>query len=134
MNVEVTMTSRVTVDGECEESRLTANGTLTRADEAVTLRYTEAEGADVCVAVRPTQTVIERHGEVRSQMLLEEGKRHLCRYETPYGRLILHAQATRLRFAMNEGVGCLQAAYTLEMSGALTQHEIEITIKEVSPC
>ena len=134
MNVEVTMTSRATVDGECEETTLQAVGTWERTDEAITLRYTEAEGADVCVTVRPTQAVIERHGEVHSQMLLEEGKRHLCRYETPYGRLMLHVQATRLRFAADGEGGRLQAAYTREMSGAQTQHESEITIKEVSPC
>ncbi len=134
MNVDITLHTVQVLDGETEETRLTARGTLERREDGVQFSYTEPEGAKVTVAVRPSTTVIERHGEVHSQMLLEVGKRHLCRYETPYGRLMLHTQTEQLTFSFENGTGYLRAAYTLDMNGATTAHQIEITIKEVSPC
>lgn len=134
MNVDITLHTVQVLDGETEETRLTARGTLEQRKDGVLLSYTEPEGAAVTVTVRPSQTVIERHGEVHSQLLLEVGKRHLCRYETPYGRLMLHTQAQTLQFSFENGTGCLQAAYLLDMNGAAIAHQIEIRIKEVSPC
>ncbi len=136
MQVEVTLIAVQTMDGESNRTELTAVGTFEKTDDGVKIQYCEPpqegeDGAAVSVTVRGTQTVIDRRGSTVSQMLLEAGKRHLCRYDTPYGRLMLHTRTSRLSW---NGENALYAAYALEMNDMQTDHEIEIRIKEVSPC
>lgn len=137
MDVNVSLRSAQRMDGDTETTKMAARGTLELLPNGAKLRYTETAqdgGAAVTVTVRDAQVVIERRGELSSQLLLEEGKRHPCRFETPYGRMILHTQAKRLAFSFEKSAGILQAVYTLDMSGACTEQEIEIRIKEVSQC
>ncbi len=137
MNVKLSLRSVQRMDGDTETTEMTARGTLEMTADGARLCYTESPqdgGAAVTVLVRGAQTIIERRGEISSQILLEEGKRHSCRYETPYGLLTLHAQAKQLLFSNVGNTALLRAVYTLEMSGACTEQEIEFRIKEVSPC
>lgn len=137
MEVSISLRSVQRMDLEEEVTELAALGTLELLSDRVKLYYTEAAqdgGAVVTITVRGAQVVIERRGEISSQLLLEEGKRHVCRFETPYGRMVLHTQAKRLAFRFEKNAGTLQAAYTLDMNGGYTEQEIEIRIKEVSPC
>ena len=137
MDVTISLRSVQRMDGDTETSTMTACGTLELLPDGAQLCYTESPqdgGAAVTVLVRGGQTVIERRGEISSQIVLEEGRRHSCRYETPYGQLTLHAQARQLVFSSEESTAFLRAVYMLEMSGAYTEQEIEFRIKEVSPC
>ncbi len=137
MNVTISLRSVQRMDGDTETTEMTACGTLDVLEDGVRLCYTESEqdgGATVTVLVRGAQTIVERRGEISSQIVLEEGKRHACRYETPYGLLTLHAQAKQMMFSNVGNTALLRAVYTLEMSGACTEQEIEFRIKEVSPC
>lgn len=137
MNVTISLRSIQRMDGDTETAEMTARGTLDMLADGVRLCYTESPqdgGATVTVLVRGGQTVVERRGDISSQIVLEEGRRHSCRYETPYGSLTLHAQARQLAFSSEGSTAFLRAVYTLEMSGAYTEQEIEFRIKEVSPC
>lgn len=137
MEVQISLRSVQRMDGDTETTEMTARGTLELLSDGARLYYTESPqdgGAAVTVLVSGAQTIIERRGEISSQIVLEEGRRHRCRYETPYGLLTLHAQAQQLVFSNVENTALLRAVYLLEMSGAYTEQEIEFTIKEVSPC
>ena len=135
MNVHVSLRLVQRIDGEQAETELTALGTLEHLEDGVRLTYTEAPddgGADVTVTARGAQLVIERRGEISSRMILEQDRRHLCRYDTPYGSLSLSTQAQKLLVADWGNTVLLQAVYTLDMNGACTEQEIEFRIKEVS--
>lgn len=137
MEVQVSLRSVQRMDGDTQTTEMTARGTLELLSDGARLCYTELPqdgGAAVTVLVRGVQTIIERRGEISSQIVLEERKRHRCRYETPYGLLTLYAQAQQLLFSNVGDTSFLRAVYLLEMSGAYTEQEIEFTIKEVSPC
>ena len=137
MNVKISLRSVQRMDGDTQTTTMTAHGTLELLEDGARLCYTELPqdgGAAVTVLVSGGKTIIERRGEISSQIVLEEGRRHSCRYETPYGLLTLHAQARRLAFSNEGDTAFLQAVYLLEMSGAYTEQEIEFRIKEVSPC
>lgn len=137
MDVDISLCAIQRMDGDTDTTTMTARGTLELLSDGARLSYTESPqdgGAVVTVLVRSGQTIIERRGEISSQIVLEEGKRHACRYETPYGLLTLHAQARQLVFSNEGSTALLRAVYLLEMSGAYTEQEIEIRVKEVSPC
>ncbi len=137
MDVTISLRSVQRMDGDTQTTEMTARGTLELLSDGARLCYTESPqdgGAAVTVLVHSAQTIIERRGEISSQIVLEEGRRRSCRYETPYGPLTLHAQARRLEFSSEGSTAFLRAVYLLEMSGAYTEQEIEFRIKEVSPC
>ena len=137
MKVQISLYSAQTIDGETDTNKMTAHGTWERHLDGGKLCYTESErdgGATVTVTVCGGETVIERRGEISSRLRLEEGKRHECRYETPYGCMALYAEAKRLLFSDVGDTAILRAVYMLDMNGAYTEQEIEFRIKEVSQC
>ena len=57
-----------------------------------TLSYQESEvtgfvGTLTTIQVEPSRVTLQRIGAVNSQMVFEEGRRHLSMYDTPYGAL-----------------------------------------------
>ncbi len=139
MNVTISFCSAQTVDDERTETAFTTTGVLEMTSDGKKLCYQEppqegVAGADVTITVRGTKLLIERRGETTSQMILEKNKRHICRYDTPYGRLILYTIASYVAFDFQEGAGQLTARYTLDMNHAVTAQEIEIQMREVIPC
>ena len=135
MNAEITIVSRQSMDGECAESVTTVQGTLSTLPDGASLTYTTTEDgvADTtCIAMEATRVTIDRRGSNRSCLVLEPGQTHLCRYETPYGAFSLGVTARLVTGAITDTGGHLRLAYELDMGGGTaTQHEIEITIKEV---
>lgn len=137
MDVCVSLRSVQKMDGDVETAEMTARGTLELSADGARLCYTESPqdgGAAVTVTVRNAQIMIERRGEFSSNLLLEEGERHACRFDTPYGQMLLHTQAKHVSFSFAEHVGTLRAVYMLDMNGAYTEQDIKIGIKEVSQC
>lgn len=139
MNVTIIFRSAQTVDDERTETVFTTTGMLEFVPDGARLCYQEppqedAPGATVTITVSGTKAVIERCGEIHSRMILEQGKRHACRYDTPYGQIRLYALANDICFDFKGNAGWLKSRYTLDMNGALTAQEIEIQMREVVPC
>lgn len=138
MKVQVWLTTCQRQDGDADENRLKAVGTLTAEADGVRLRYDEpacdgADGAAVCLTASPERLVLERQGETRSHMLFVPGKRCRCRYYTPYGELHLHTLCTALECTLAADGGRVFAAYRLETGAGLpAECTMEITVKEVS--
>ena len=81
---------------ECapEEIELVTAGTMERDGQGgCTISYQESEltgleGTTTRVHIDGGRVTLLREGNTNSQMVFEEGRRHLSMYETPYGRLI----------------------------------------------
>lgn len=138
MKVEVWLTTCQQQDGETDENRLKAVGTLTTTADGMRLCYHEpacdgAKGAAVCLTASPERLTLERQGEMQSYMVFVPDKRCPCRYCTPYGELRLYTLCTALECTLTAGGGRVFAAYQLEMGeGAPVECTMEITVKEVS--
>lgn len=137
MNVTVTVAGIQRLDGDTARTALTAVGTLKQQGQAVRLIYEEPATADTAAAittitVTPRRVTVDRHGDTRSSLVLEQDRTHRCPYHTPYGTLSLDVTARTIVNELNTPAGRLLLAYTLDMGGAATENEIEITVKEVS--
>lgn len=63
----------------------------------------------------------------------KRGSRHQCSYATPYGTLLLGVYTSELRSTLTGSGGELRFAYTLDTNaGALSAHDVRISVKEVS--
>ena len=75
----------------------------------------------------PGLVSILREGAVSTALVFEEGRRHLCTYETPYFPIELCVNTLSLKNTLNYNGGSMTAEYLIEMNGVLAERTI-ITI------
>jgi uncharacterized beta-barrel protein YwiB (DUF1934 family) len=139
------ITNQQRVDRQKDEITLTTKGTYVMRDgkryimyrefdqhdekgQSSTLKIDYNSGAPVVSLIRHDP----RSG--RSNLVLEEGKRHLCQYGTPYGSLTLGVFTSKIDDCLNDHGGKLELEYTLDVNSNLSSiNAITITIKEIDP-
>jgi uncharacterized beta-barrel protein YwiB (DUF1934 family) len=104
---------------------LVTSGTLSRTDTGYHLSYQETEltglgGTTTTFHVETDRKVtLIRLGEVNSQMVFEEQKKHISAYETPYGAMTVGVAAHRVSADLSETGGTLEIDYALEIDHAI---------------
>ena len=108
-----------------EEMELVTAGTLKRdgaGGYTVSYQETELTGLEGTVTrlhIRDGQVTLLREGSINSQMVFEEGRRHLSMYETPYGALSVGVNTRRMRSTLSEAGGDLEIDYAIEIDNLI---------------
>ena len=120
-----------------EEMELVTAGTLNwDAQEGCTVSYQESEltgleGTTTRVHVHDGRVTLLREGNINSQMVFEEGIRHLSMYETPYGALSIGINTRRMRSTLGEAGGDLEIDYAIEIDNLLAgQNLFRMNVKK----
>jgi len=137
-SVIISVKGKQSFAGEDDETiELVTEGRLTRAGEGeYTLSYQESEltgleGTLTTFQVERERVTLLREGEVNSQMVFEEGRRHLSMYDTPYGALTIGINTRRLRASLGENGGNIEIEYAIEIDHSLAgQNFFRIDVKE----
>ena len=112
-------------NSEPDVIELVTEGTLTgHGDGKYTVRYQESEltgldGTQTTIQVQPGSVSILREGQVNSQMVFEEGRRHLTMYNTPYGAMSIGVNTRKMKVDLDETGGCIEIDYALEVDHAV---------------
>ena len=120
-----------------EEMELVTAGTL-KMDGAggCTVSYQETEltgleGTTTRLHIRKGKVTLLREGSINSQMVLEEGRRHLSMYETPYGALSIGVNTKRMRSTVGEAGGDLEIDYAIEIDNLVAgQNLFRMNVKK----
>ena len=80
---------------------------------------TGLEGTTTRLHVDGGRVTLLREGNVNSQMVFEEGRRHLSMYETPYGALSIGINTRRMRSTLGEAGGDLEIDYAIEIDNLI---------------
>lgn len=108
-------------EGGPDEMELVTAGVLRReGQDRYTISYQESEltgleGTTTVVQVDGGRVTLLREGNINSQMVFEEGERHLSMYETPYGSLSVGILTRRMRSTLGESGGDLEIDYAIEI-------------------
>ena len=108
-----------------DEMELVTSGTLKRDGAGgYTVSYQESEltgleGTTTRLHIGKGRATLLREGSVNSQMVFEEGRRHLSMYETPYGALSIGINTRRMRSTLGEAGGDLEIDYAIEIDNLL---------------
>lgn len=108
-----------------DEMELVTEGRLVRNSEGgYTISYQETEltgleGTTTVLHIEGPCVTLRREGTVNSQMVFEEGRRHLSMYETPYGSLSVGINTRRMKNTVGESGGDLEIDYALEIDNLL---------------
>ena len=111
-------------DSETDHIDLITHGTLRDLEGALEVSYQETEltdmdGTTTSIILQGNQVTLMRNGPVCSQMVFEQGRRHLSVYATPYGNLEIAVFTRRLGNHLTAEGGTLEIDYALEADHAL---------------
>ena len=116
------------------EGRLEADG-----NDGYTLSYQESEltgleGTLTTIQVEKGRVTLMRVGEVNSQMVFEEGRRHLSMYNTPYGALSVGISTRRMRSDLRPDGGAIEIDYAIEIDHAVAgSNFFQINVRKKRP-
>ena len=108
-----------------DEVELVTSGTLKRDGAGgYIVSYAETEltgleGTTTRLHVDGGRVTLLREGNVNSQMVFEEGRRHLSMYETPYGALAIGVNTRRMRSTLGDAGGDLEIDYAIEIDNLI---------------
>ncbi len=124
------------VEEDCIEL-VTQGRLLDCGEDGLTLSYQESEltgmeGTLTSFQVEKTgRVILLRTGQVNSQMVFEEGRRHLSLYQTPVGDLSVGIRTNRVRNTLGMQGGELEIDYAIELDHALAgQNIFHIQVRE----
>ena len=115
---------------------LVTAGRLTRVGESYTLSYQESEltgleGTLTTIQVDGEQVTLMRVGEFTSQMVFQEGRRHLSMYNTPYGAMAIGVNTRHLLAEMDDRGGEIEIDYAIEIDHSVAgRNTFQINVKE----
>ena len=110
--------------------------TKAREGESYTLSYQASEitglgGTLTTIQVEGEQVTLMRVGEYNSQMVFQEGRRHLSMYNTPYGAMTIGVNTRHLLAQLTDQGGDIEVDYAIEVDHAMTGRSIfRINVKE----
>ncbi len=114
---------QTTPEGE-DGIETTAYGYLMGNADDYTLGYEEEFGdglksrTKIIVRGRRSASIL-RVGDISSEITVETGKRHSCRYSTPYGDMMIGVYAQDIFSSMGPRGGQLELNYTVDCNGSL---------------
>ena len=129
-NVVITLRGKQYLeDGKPDAIELVTEGRMAWNGDCCTLTYLETE----MTGMGSTKTIIQicgeevsilREGEVYTQMVFRQGKRHLSLYNTPYGEMTIGVHARHVMVDMDENGGDIELDYNIEMDHAVTGRNV----------
>ena len=105
-------------------------------DDGYTLSYQESEltgleGTLTTFQIEPERVTLLRVGEYNSQMVFEEGRRHMAMYNTPYGAMTVGVNTRHLLAELDDQGGDIEIDYAIEIDHAIAGRNIfQIKVKE----
>ena len=124
-------------NGEPEVTELVTEGLLScDGDDEYTLSYQESEltgleGTLTTFQIEKGRVTLLREGQVNSQMVFEQGRRHLSMYNTPYGARSIGVNTRKMKVDLGESGGEIEINYALEVDHAVAGENLfQISIRE----
>ena len=126
-------------DADPDTIELVTEGRLEGDGQGYTLSYQESQltglgGTLTTLQVEGERVTLLRVGEVNSQMVFEEGRRHMSMYDTPYGAMAIGINTRHLYADLSEQGGSIEIDYALEIDHALAGRNLfQIQVTEARP-
>lgn len=136
MKAFITVKSCQTIDGNKDETELTALGNYEYSDGHCVLEYDEAGETDS----ESSHTTLEvlgndkldmvRTGASATEIIIEPEKTHYSQYSTPYGALNICINSKYVRSSLDEFGGRVRARYSLDFNAiSAGTFDLVITVK-----
>ncbi len=137
MQGRITVQTESAAGEERERFACEADAVWECAADTLTVRYTETaeDGAvtRVMVQASPEGIRIRRHGSMRTVLEFVPGKRRECRYQTPYGDLLLQIDTEEAAWRETPCGHELLLRYRMQYAaGECSRHQVEMAIRPIA--
>lgn len=133
----INMKSIQSVYDEKTETELTTKGRFRIENDTFYISYEDSEatgfeGSVTEISVKESgYASIIRSGSTNSDLIIEIGKKHHCRYETPYGSMNVGIYTHSIKNELSENGGNLYMKYTIDIDTSyISDNEIILSIKK----
>ena len=136
-NVIISIRGQQAFEGaEGETMELVTEGLLQREPDGYTLSYQESEvtgmkGTLTTFQIEKDCVTLLRVGQFNSQMVFQEGRRHLAMYNTPYGSMTIGVNTRHLQADLTECGGDIEIDYAIEIDHTVAGRNVfQINVRE----
>lgn len=123
-------------NGDTNNVELTTEGELNVSENSYTLKYKESEitgmeGTTTEITVEDSGVVsLIRSGKVNSNLIFEEGKRHLSYYDTKDGAFSIGVFASYIDTVLEQNYGEICITYAMDVDDkSIGENEIRVRFK-----
>jgi len=127
------------IDGNTDVMDFVSIGVYEFSENEIVLEYDEGvsfgvNGVKTSLTIASDGVVtLARNGGKFGNLVIEEGKRHLCQYGTEYGDIMIGIFGESVANRLAENGGNLILQYTIDVnSELLSRNKVEISIREES--
>lgn len=138
MDKEVMISIQGTQFYEDEETvELLTDGMMSGSDGNYRITYLESEmtgleGTTTTFEVCKNSVILIREGALSSQMVFEEGKKHLSVYDMGFGAMMIGISARHVHTDMNENGGLIEIDYAIEIDNAAAgENSFRVCVREL---
>jgi uncharacterized beta-barrel protein YwiB (DUF1934 family) len=140
-NYLISIIGRQQVDDQTGEVEVTTLGSYVKKGNSRYIVYKEYDAEDSSNTPRTSvlkvdgnsRVTLMRGGADSTRLILENGKRHVCPYETGYGCMMIGVFTSKVKSELDDLGGKLEVNYTLDINSNLSSmNEIYITVKEAN--
>lgn len=92
---------------------------------------TGMEGTTTTLKIEGDKVTMLRFGQNNTQLIFEQGQRHLCCYETPYGAFTVGVHSRDVNVDVTDHGGNISASYLIEVdNAAVGSNDFTMQIRE----
>lgn len=123
-------------EGQEDVMELVTQGILRQEEGELSLTYLESEltgleGTLTTFQIEPERITLMRVGEFNSQMVFQEGRRHMSMYNTPYGAMTIGVNTRHLLAELDDQGGEIEIDYAIEIDHSVAgRNTFQINVKE----
>ena len=137
-DVVLSLTGKQTYDGqEPDVIELVTDGTMEFRDGGWDISYEESDltglaGVTTTFRVEPGKVTLTRSGNLRSEMVFQQGIPHDSLYQMPFGAMLITVCAQYLFFDIVEDGGMIDLQYTIEIENSaagIVDYHLDIRAK-----
>lgn len=123
-------------DGDSDVVEVLTTGSFCRREKGYYIIYDESEatgfnGSKTVLHYDPynSRVTMSRSGSTNSRMVIEQGKRHQCNYDTGFGSMTVGILGHSLVSHLGDEGGSLSFGYSLDLNTALaSEHTVDILV------
>ena len=123
-------------DGENhDKTELFTRGKYKKTNDGFVISYEESEATGFEGSTTSLESfgeekvILERKGSSESQLIIEKGKKHFCRYGTPYGDFTVGVSADSIISTLGNNGGNLKFNYVIDINASYVgDFQIDINV------
>lgn len=136
----ISVIGKQTANNEASEIALTSLGSFKYNGDRAVVMYYEYDEDNPNIKTKAILNVdgnklvtMTKTGNIRSQIILEKGKRHLCYYSMEEGNFTIGICTEEIDVDLNENGGCIKAVYTLDVNSNIASYNtIQVVIEKIA--